>query len=76
MAQYLMVTFQAAWPVDSTDIHDALESALSDLRSQGAARAITYEILDDDVAYENWYNNPHVLHEVVVPSPQTITFDH
>lgn len=73
---YLMVTFEAAWPIESTDIHEALESALSDLRSQGAARAMKYEIMDDDIAYENWYNNPHRLYEVEIPQPNIIRFDH
>lgn len=76
MSKYLVVTFEAAWPIEDTDIHNALESALSDLRSQGAARAVDYAILEDDAAYEAWYGSIKRIHEVNVPSPQTITFDH
>lgn len=76
MAKYLMVTFEAAWPIETTDIHDALESALSDLRSQGAARAVKYGVLESQEEYENWYDSNDRISEVEIPSPTTIAFDH
>lgn len=76
MSKYLMVTFEAAWPIESTDIHDALESALSDLRAQGAARAVKYEVLIDDADYERWYASNDRINEVEIPSPTVIAFDH
>lgn len=75
MSKYLVVTFEAAWPIESTDIHDALESALSGLRSEGAARAVKYDVLASDEEYEHWYASNDRINEVEILSPTVISFD-
>ena len=74
--RHLVVTYEAAYPIEETpDLQSALQASLDSLRGEASARAISYEILENDEEYEEWYKSLERIQEVVVPSPTTITFD-
>lgn len=72
---YLVMNLEVCWSLKETpNIGRSIQSALDDLRGEGAARAVGFKILEGDEEYEKWYND-HGIHEVDIPVPTTVTWD-
>lgn len=73
--KYLVMKLEVCWGLEDTDFHNAIQSALDDLRGQGAARAVGYEILDNDEEYEEWYNSNRRIQEIPIPVTTMVSWD-
>lgn len=73
--QYLVMRFEVAWGLEDTpNLGRAIQSTLDDMRGEGAARAVSYRVLENDQEYEAWYND-HGIHEAQIPVPTVVSWD-
>ena len=73
--KYLVMKMEVCWGMDDTDLHNVIQSALDDLRGSGAARAVGYEILDNDEEYDAWYKSNNRIQEVPIPVTTMVHWD-